>query len=240
MNEVQWELSQEFHFELNADDVVTYILGSSEWKQDRMFTRVVEIRDGQFIMRLFLGVTSGVRAIYSIGLVGGTCAGIDFYDEKRIPLLSPTTDIGEIAIIQVKSGECLAKLYLETNPRHLGSDHTSLWHVTPRLAAIFWKEIINGWTPNVTAISETSKLGSGYSQINLGNIIEEAFNLEELCSLCYELKINPENIAGTTLRAKVRELVHYADRRGLINELIKLCRKQRPNANWELIFIDKI
>ncbi len=66
----------------------------------------------------------------------------------------------------------------------------------------------------------------------LHHILDEHFSLEELKSLCFDLKIDNENLPGGTKEGKARELVVYLDRYGRVPELIKLGRRLRPNAPW--------
>jgi hypothetical protein len=68
--------------------------------------------------------------------------------------------------------------------------------------------------------------------VALRNQISSNFNLSELKDLCFDLKINYENIAGETLNDKARELVAYCNRRGLLQSLVEQCTLSRPNAEW--------
>lgn len=154
---MEWELSQEFIFEANAHEVVTYFMGSNEWQGNRLAVRTMEVKDGQFILRAWLSAMPGVRALYSIGITGGTRAGTEFYSEEAYlhSILSASIDLGEIALRQIKAGECVASLYLESDPRRLGSDHTSLWAVTPQLLGILWNRLIGEWLQRPQVISPT-------------------------------------------------------------------------------------
>lgn len=155
-----YELSQSFLFNADATRVVNFIMGDNDWQANGNL-RTVEIRDGQAILRLWLSAMPGISALYGIGIVGGTRMGAEFYDEKSSSLLSASTDLGEIALRQTKAGECMADFYLESNPRCLGSDHTSLWGVTPRLLGIFWNELIISWLKESAATTDTQPRPSG-------------------------------------------------------------------------------
>lgn len=77
--------------------------------------------------------------------------------------------------------------------------------------------------------------GSALNEIGLADLrrkIEDAFNLDELKDIAFELKINPENIPGDTLRARSRELINYCQRSGMIAKLVAVCLEFRPNINW--------
>lgn len=62
--------------------------------------------------------------------------------------------------------------------------------------------------------------------------LEASFTLEELKTLTFDLGINFDNLAGDTLMVKTRELVNYALRRGLEDELLEKCRQERPQIDW--------
>lgn len=62
--------------------------------------------------------------------------------------------------------------------------------------------------------------------------MQDAFNLEELKTLCEDLTVNFENLAGEGLNAKVREIVAYFRRNGRLIDLVDYCRRQRPIVEW--------
>jgi len=49
----------------------------------------------------------------------------------------------------------------------------------------------------------------------------KTMNMEELCNFCYVLQIDIEDLEGTTKKAKVRELLSRAERRGHIQQIVK-------------------
>jgi hypothetical protein len=62
--------------------------------------------------------------------------------------------------------------------------------------------------------------------------MQDAFNIDELKTLCEDLTVNYENLAGEGLNAKVREIVTYFRRNGRLIDLVDYCRRQRPNVEW--------
>jgi len=68
--------------------------------------------------------------------------------------------------------------------------------------------------------------------IYLQKELEEHFDLEELKALCWELKIDYENLSGDTRTAKTRELVKFGYRNGRIGDIIELCQKKLPKVVW--------
>jgi hypothetical protein len=63
-------------------------------------------------------------------------------------------------------------------------------------------------------------------------LIGRGFSPDELRRLCFDLRLEYENIPGQTLDEKVRELLAYFDRRGQLAQLIEKCRQERPHLPW--------
>jgi hypothetical protein len=62
--------------------------------------------------------------------------------------------------------------------------------------------------------------------------VAQAFNGEELESLCADLAINYEDVAGETHETRVRELLAYCERRGMTAQLVARLRELRPHVAW--------
>jgi hypothetical protein len=58
------------------------------------------------------------------------------------------------------------------------------------------------------------------------------YNDDELRTLCADLGVDYDNLAGGTKQSKVRELVDYLRRRERVYDLIEVVSKQRPDVNW--------
>lgn len=67
--------------------------------------------------------------------------------------------------------------------------------------------------------------------VNLVQGIVDHFNSAELDHICFELNVSPENLPGTTLITKCRELVQYLLRRGDLEKLVNICKRERPEFN---------
>lgn len=59
--------------------------------------------------------------------------------------------------------------------------------------------------------------------------LTQSFNESELQTLCADLAIDYENLAGDTKADKARELVAYAQRHGRLPELLAYVRSERPS-----------
>lgn len=64
------------------------------------------------------------------------------------------------------------------------------------------------------------------------NQLSETFNEDELIALCFELKVEYEDLSVKGRSNKARELILYMQRNGRLVELVELLRKKRPNFNW--------
>jgi hypothetical protein len=66
----------------------------------------------------------------------------------------------------------------------------------------------------------------------LRQLLTDHFDAEELCTLCFDLGVDYDNLRGEGKTNKVRELVAYLERRGRIPELVATCHHQRPKVSW--------
>ena len=74
---------------------------------------------------------------------------------------------------------------------------------------------------------------SGRQLVRLRWGLVECFDSGELATLCSDLDIPYDDIAGDDLEGKARELIAYLRRRGRLSELLELCRAIRPNYSWD-------
>lgn len=75
--------------------------------------------------------------------------------------------------------------------------------------------------------------GMDYSQVDkkqLLDVLINHFNLYELQDLCFDLDIQYDDLPGSTLSMKARELIQYMDRRGYLPNLVTAVKNLRPRA----------
>jgi hypothetical protein len=103
-------------------------------------------------------------------------------------------------------------------------------------------EVIMGRRPNIplddllkeqSASLEYQVPFSKGSPVQISNIMTKYFSEVDLKDICLELGVDYENLLGERHRDKVRELVLYARRRGLISELIEAMRLYRPDISLD-------
>jgi internalin A len=68
--------------------------------------------------------------------------------------------------------------------------------------------------------------------IHLHRLLAERFSEGELRTLCFELDVRYDQLAGEEQSSKARELVEFLARRRRIPELIRVGRKTRPDVPW--------
>lgn len=71
---------------------------------------------------------------------------------------------------------------------------------------------------------------TGTNLVELSQLIRRHYDLSEFKSLCFELQVAYDDLPGETLTNRVEALVEYLQRRGRVQELLKLIKQQRPNA----------
>lgn len=65
----------------------------------------------------------------------------------------------------------------------------------------------------------------------LAKLITERFSLDEITNLAFELGIDGD-VTGASTKTRAQSLVGQANRRGLTERLIELCREQRPGGGF--------
>lgn len=72
----------------------------------------------------------------------------------------------------------------------------------------------------------------------LRELIVESFNLEEIRTLCYDLRVSYDDLQGEGITAKSRELIAYLERRDRLDQLITYLENARSDLREELAAID--
>ncbi len=78
----------------------------------------------------------------------------------------------------------------------------------------------------------TQHSAQSVSPQQLWRTLETRFNREELRSLCFDLNLDYDSLAGEGKRAKARELVDFFVRRDRLQELATQVQQRRPDIVW--------
>jgi hypothetical protein len=69
--------------------------------------------------------------------------------------------------------------------------------------------------------------------IRLRQFFDARFSEDELRTVCFDLGIDYDNLAGVGKAGKARELVAYCQRYGRISMLLAIARQLRPDVPWD-------
>jgi hypothetical protein len=84
----------------------------------------------------------------------------------------------------------------------------------------------------IATSKEESAATDSEDVVALRRFLISAFSDSELNDLCFDLGVDYENLPGQTKGDKARELIRYAERHRLLNQLIGMSRKLRPHSSW--------
>ena len=94
------------------------------------------------------------------------------------------------------------------------------------------RTLIGTLTSELRNIDDRVEMVRQYILAWLETRIEDAFDLEELAGLCFDLGVKFENLPGETLMAKTTALVNWADSNGRMDDLVEMVRSLRPDKDW--------
>lgn len=65
--------------------------------------------------------------------------------------------------------------------------------------------------------------------------IGTTLNEDDLQNICFDLGVDYENLSGTTLTGKIRELLESLGKQNRVSELVVLLARDRPMIDWTRI-----
>ena len=69
-------------------------------------------------------------------------------------------------------------------------------------------------------------------QSDLRKGIDKSFSLADLRTICFDLDVNYDNLAGEEKGKKIIELINYLKNRGQLNFLLEKVKAERPHYPW--------
>lgn len=69
-------------------------------------------------------------------------------------------------------------------------------------------------------------------QSDLRKGIDKSFSLADLRTICFDLDVNYDNLAGEEKGKKIIELINYLKNRGQLNLLLEKVKAERPHYPW--------
>ncbi len=83
--------------------------------------------------------------------------------------------------------------------------------------------------------AQNSGAAAASARGRLRQALVKLFNDEDLRTLCFDLDVEYDTLAGRDLIGKARELITRFEKEGRIPALIAACHELRPNADWDEI-----
>ena len=68
--------------------------------------------------------------------------------------------------------------------------------------------------------------------VALRNGLLQTFSIDDLMSLCFDLDLEYDDIAGQTRKIKIEKIIDLFSNKGNLVDLINYCIEQRPNYKW--------
>lgn len=89
----------------------------------------------------------------------------------------------------------------------------------------------------VSKLSDSTLDMSQIDQKRLRQLLVQYFELKDIRTMAFDLKFDYESLKGDTKDEKIVSLIQSFYRRGQSNELIEYCQSERPNADFQQVFI---
>lgn len=86
------------------------------------------------------------------------------------------------------------------------------------------------------AARKEAALGPDCPYVSGLELIDESFSKEELQELCFHLSVDYDNLGEGGKRSKAQELIRRYQRNRRLDELVDLCRRMRPQHDWDAAF----
>jgi hypothetical protein len=88
----------------------------------------------------------------------------------------------------------------------------------------------------VNGVSDQRNTGKNRTVIKRTEFLQQlknAFNDNDLVTLCFELDVSYDDLAGQTRERRFISLIEQLERENRINELMELCTQKRPQYVWD-------
>jgi hypothetical protein len=84
-------------------------------------------------------------------------------------------------------------------------------------------------------VEQSANAQSAKQLMQLRQLIAHAFDLDDIQTLCFDMGLDYENLAGQTKDGKTRSLIMTKLRRDELPDLIHYCVAARPNLDWSVL-----
>jgi hypothetical protein len=150
------------------------------------------------------------------------CAAIDEADKKLQS--APTLQI--VHSNRFDQDAALAMQAADMGKLPLYKNYTEANHQALRAAVKFIETQLRSRLPQSDA--PQARPTDMVDRWRLYNNLLKCFDLSELDEICFRLQIDDESLHGQERTAKARALIQYCERRSMLDELVAVCKKERP------------
>jgi hypothetical protein len=102
----------------------------------------------------------------------------------------------------------------------------------PQLVSRGWQQFLAQQSFDPTSEQSPKPDPKSIDLPQLRNLMLRHFDENELEDLCFDLRVDYEELAGNEKRKKTRSLINKMDRENRLPALIDLCVKLRPHVDW--------
>ena len=108
----------------------------------------------------------------------------------------------------------------------------------PQLASRGWQEFLQHLPDQGAPVDSENIKPEQIDLPQLRNLILRHFDENELEDLCFDLRIDYEELAGDEKRRKTRNFINKMERENRLLELLNLCTTRRPHVDWSTLMLE--
>jgi hypothetical protein len=102
----------------------------------------------------------------------------------------------------------------------------------PRLVSRGWQQFLTQRPSDLASDQSQKSEPKSIDLPQMRNLMLRHFDENELEDLCFDLRVDYEQLAGDEKRKKTRSLINKMERENRLPELIDLCTQIRPHVDW--------
>lgn len=200
------------------------------------------VEQTNLMIRAWNGLPGNVTGMFIKGVgMEGICKMLETFEDRRATVVTDLAYCAPDGRVQVFRGEVAGHIAEEPRGVNLfGWDAIFVPDGYERSFAEMPLEQRNSISTRKLAVAKllTAVLPNEQTEtllqnrIKLRQLMTRYFSKQELESLLFDLGIDPDEIPEGIKSEMAQEIILYCERHGRTENLLKLCREQRPNADW--------
>ena len=236
-----------FWFRYNIEDVVTTDV-------DILIRRKVEsvrpmlphlpflVEQTNLLIHTWRNLPGNVAGLFMSGVgAAGICKMLEPFDDRSATAVTKLAYHAPDGRVHVYAGSLTGSIASEPRGHQIfGWDAIFIPDGHKRTLAEMSIEQRNSISTRKLAVAEfyTAVLHEGQAEtllinrIRLRELMVRYFNKTELETLCFDLGIDKDNLPNATKPELAQEIILYCERHDKLENLLEICRQQRPHAEW--------